>query len=454
MAGKVLAFYKPRLEAAGYKLASGDPKEVLRRAFLTGPAIKQAALGHKPVDVRPADTISAADAFRQFAAQDSDLVQILDSMEKRALARKRVAVMVEVRKWADAGKITQAEAMRLAASTAEPVDIRRCLATMVTASGSHDYDASNQHVPKDVQVLRASAVESLAAKEAALEVGERKKFAQQLVKQVNAGLLTKAEAKKIYALQKPVHELRRIATMVVQTAAEHRKVKLEATEQRDYQGHEFVPAAQKVASMPDITAHQKKVVAHGKSTGIDPREFFALLKFATREMNEGMMGRNLTEMLGVRFTPELLKAAAPLVAELRAKHEGLAGTVYVDASAYASKTGATGCEQGALKHRANQVKTVLAMSRCGGCVHAREGSCSVYRKPLIATVDDVVTDKAATQKQLLHFADASDHEVTGSLFRPGEFSLQAATDDIDLNDLGSTEALSGILFGGLPFGEE
>tara|TARA_Y100000310_G_scaffold194428_2_gene194433 strand:+ start:21684 stop:23939 length:2256 start_codon:yes stop_codon:yes gene_type:complete len=446
---KVLAVYKPRLEAAGYKLASGNPKEVLRRAFLMGPAPKEAATGHKPIDVRPADTISAADAFGRMAAAGKAEVKVIESMERRAFHKKRLAVMHEVRKWAEAGRITEAEALRLATSKLHPNDIRHALAAMVTVQASGEYDGTGKSVPKDAHVLRAAAIKSLDEKEAALEAGLRKKFASQLAKQVGAGLLTTAEAKAIFAMQKPVHELQRIATMAIQTAGQKRKVTLEAAEKRDYKGHEFKPATQKVASMPKLSAYQQKVIAHGKATGIDPREFFALLKFASKEMNEGMMGQNLTAMLGVRFTPELLRAAAPLVSELRKQHEGLAGTVYVDASAYASGTGAKGCEKGALKHRANQVKTVLAMDRCGGCVHASEGSCNIYGKPLIQSAAEVVGDAAAVQQRMLHLADAPDAEVTASLFTPSEFNLTSAMDNLDLTELGSTEKLSEIMFGGL-----
>lgn len=451
---KVIAFYRPRLEAAGYKLGSGDPKEVLRRAFLTGPAKTEITAGHKPVDVRPADRVSAADAFGRLAAAGRSEVQVIESLEKRAVERKRKAVMVEVRKWAEAGKLSREEALRLVASTADPVDIRRCLATLVTATANHAYDGTGTLVPKDAHLLRQGAIKALAEKEAALEAGERKKFALHLAKQVKAGLLTKDEAQRILALDKPVHELRRVATMAVQTAHQHRKVKLEATEQRDYKGPEFRAAEQRVSAVPDLTVNQKKVIAHAKKTGVDAREFFALLRFASREMNEGMMGNNLTSMLGIRFTPELLKAAKPLLDDLRAAHEGLAGTVYVDASAYASPTGVKGCEEGALKHRTNQVKTVLAMPRCGGCVHAREGMCSLYGKPLIQAPSDVMRDVKATQRKMLSMANASDAEVTGSYFNPGEFSLSSPMDDIDLVEQTSTEKLGEIMFGGLTLGEE
>lgn len=453
--GKVLDFYRPRLAAAGYKLAAlGDPKEILRTAFLSGPEAKLAASNHKPVDVRPADTVSTMDAFRLMSRQGKSEVEVVASLEGRALENKRAALRTEIQKWHRAGKLTQQEAMRLATSTADLADVRKCLANLVLATEAHTYNASTQYTPKDVHVLRRKAFESLASKELELEAGLKKKFALEMVKQVKAGLLTKDEAQKILGYDKPVAELQRIATMVVQQAGQSRRTKMAAVETADYKGHVFRAAEQKSPAMQRLSAQQQTVIAHSESTGVPASEFFALLKFATREMNEGMQGRDLNQMLNVRFTPNLLRAAAPLLTVLREAHEGLAGHVYLDASAYATPSGVNGCEKGALKHRSNQIKTVLAMPRCSGCVHASEGICSLYNKPLIESASEVLGDVKAAQKRLLHYADATDAEIIGSLFNPMEFNLVSATDNIDLSEMGSVSQLEGIMFGGLDFGED
>ena len=433
-----LAHYKSVLAPAGYKFGSGEAKEIIRQAFLAGPEKEKVATGHKPVELRPSDSITAADAFSRLSAAGRSEIQVIESLEKRAVARKRAALRAELQKWADAGKITSEDAMRMASSQAHPTDVRRCLAAMVQAMGNHTYAGVGTRIPKDVHVLRAAAVKSLEEREAALSESEKNKFALELAKQVKAGLLTKDEAKNILSLDMPLNELRRIASMAVQTADQHRRVKLSSADQDRVYGGAIYTAAQN----------------HADKTGVPVNDYIALLKFAAKEMNEGLMGDTLTEMLNVRFTPQLLKAAEPLLNELRSKHEGLAGTIYVDASLYATPTGVTGCEKGALKHRANQVKTVLAMPRCGGCVHAREGRCSVYNKPLIASPDEVLTDVTATQKQMLHMANASDAEVTGSLFNPSEFNLGTQMDELELSVQTSTEKLGEVLFGGLLMGED
>jgi len=112
-----------------------------------------------------------------------------------------------------------------------------------------------------------------------------------------------------------------------------------------------------------------------------------------RAMNEGFAGKNLDDAIRNRFTESLLKEASGNIAKVRALHEGLAGFRYVDASVYASKDGGVkGCEDGGLKHRANQVKMVLGMDRCGSCAMANalpDGStrCSVYNKMLVRASD-------------------------------------------------------------------
>lgn len=450
---KALEFYAPRLTAAGYKLSlGGDPKEVLRRAFLTGPGPVQHQEGFKPVDVRPADTLSATQAFRQMAAAGKSEVEVIASLEGRAIEQKRASQRQRIGSWYRAGKLDQAEAFRLAHSTASFEDVERVLAHLIQMPHERSYDGTHQ--APDTQVLRRRALESLASQEAELEAGLRQKFAVQIARQVRAGLLTPEEGKRILAVNKPVRELERIATMAIQQAGQLRRTAMEATPSREYAGAEFRGIPQKVAAFGKLSAFQQKVIAHSETTGVPANEFFSLLKFATREMNEGMAGQNLSAMLGVRFTPELLKAAAPLLNQLRGEHEGLAGSVYVDASAYVSGSGIKGCEAGALKHRTNQVKTVLAMSQCAGCIHNQESFCGIYRKPLIASASEVVGDVKGAQKRLLHMADASDAEVTGSYFSPAEYNLSSPLDNVDLVSQTPTEKLSAILFGGMQLGED
>ena len=181
-----------------------------------------------------------------------------------------------------------------------------------------------------------------------------------------------------------------------------------------------------------------------------------------RAMNEGFAGKNLDDAIRSRFTDALLKEANDNIAKIRAAHEGLAGFRYIDASVYASKDGGVkGCEDGGLKHRANQVKMVLGMNRCGSCAMANalpNGTkrCSVYNKMIVNASDfdanELRRAKAATIKQ----ANSSDAETTASLFAPrfdpNEFNLHnAALDNVRADDLPEQDKINEIVMGGLIF---
>ena len=181
-----------------------------------------------------------------------------------------------------------------------------------------------------------------------------------------------------------------------------------------------------------------------------------------RAMNEGFAGKNLDDAIRHRFTESLLKEARENITRVRAAHEGLAGFRYVDAAVYASKDGgAKGCETGGLKHRANQVKLVLAMDRCESCALANalpDGTkrCSVYNKMLVQASEfdpaELRKAKAAAIKQ----ANSHDAEHTASLFapkfNPDEFGLHnAALDEIRPDDLPEDDKVNDIVMGGLIF---
>jgi hypothetical protein len=203
----------------------------------------------------------------------------------------------------------------------------------------------------------------------------------------------------------------------------------------------------------------KVAQAETREVAARPQEIRGLLKWALQKMNEGIAGDDLNTMLGVRFSKKARTAAAADLRDLRARHEGLAGHIYVDSAAYASKTGMRGCEKGGLQHRSNVVPTVMEMSRCASCtrrVAKADGTavCQVYNKPLVTASDLPVDDIKAYQEQSIKAANSSDAELTASLFAPGydpnEFHLAGVTDDeIGFEDVDPSESLSGVVFGGM-----
>ena len=60
------------------------------------------------------------------------------------------------------------------------------------------------------------------------------------------------------------------------------------------------------------------------------------------------MGKELNVLLKARFANNVLEHYGDTIRNLRFAHEGLSGQAYVDASAYDTGNGVTGCEQGAL----------------------------------------------------------------------------------------------------------
>jgi hypothetical protein len=176
-------------------------------------------------------------------------------------------------------------------------------------------------------------------------------------------------------------------------------------------------------------------------------------------MSVGFAGDELSTLIRLRLEPKLAKASRNKLAQVREEHEGLSGHLYVDAAAYASKAGTTGCDEGALRHRANQLKFVLAMGRCEGCVFKNaDGVCQKYNKTV---VEDIEYTEKYRQAQLASHA-ASDQDDTASLFSVpnlsaalssnlvSEFGLHnGSLDDVETAESLSPSQLSEIFFGGM-----
>ena len=352
-----LAYYAPRLRVTGHRLASeGTPQEILRAAFLAGPAAVEHVATPKPVEHRPV--------------------------------------------------------------------------------------ASSDEVVEALQGARQAAQE----RDASFEKGQMAKLAKYVQRWVRGGLMTEAEAGRLMALDKPAADLLRLAS-VVTTQREKSKTALTPTETREYQGHVQTVAPQVAPKTADFSEGDRRVLAAAKGTGIRASEFHSLLRYARQQMSEGWAGREFDTLLRTRFSSPLLIASADLLTALRQEHEGLSGHAYVDAGAYASKSGVAGCETGGLKHRANPIKYVLAMSRCSSCTLRNANDlCTKYGKVLVDAAP--VKDRTAYQAKSIHYADAPDQEVTASLFDPGEYGLTNSNlTDIELEGPPAGE-LGEVLFGG------
>ena len=170
-----------------------------------------------------------------------------------------------------------------------------------------------------------------------------------------------------------------------------------------------------------------------RSAGRIAGQVRAAVKYVRKAMTEGFAGGDLDTIIAKRFASATREAAAEQIREVRAAHEGGSGFIYVDAEVYASPTGKKGCEEGSLKHRANQIKAVAEMNRCATCTLVRtleDGTrkCGVYNKLLLADTQD--PDFTPMKQANVKVANLGDYEQTQLMFMtpenaysPGEYRL-------------------------------
>jgi len=317
--GQARTFYAPRLESVGRRVASGDPREALRRAFLELPervAVETNFPKHDPVT-------------RLVAAKAPG---ILTSPEERKAALHEGKVRARVEKMAADGLISIAARDSILSSGSDPYAMLKAAAQATSADGSRQYQGAHQ---------------------------------------------------------------RRAASL---------------------------------STTPEPT------------TPLLSRSVRGALQWIRRSMAEGFAGKDLDSLIQHRFTASLRGEMAAPLQEIRSAHEGGSGFLYVDAEAYASPKGVKGCEEGALRHRANQIPAVTKMDRCGSCSLARvledgTSKCGVYNKGLLD--DSSGPELERLKRANIKVANMDDSEQTASMFAPAfdpsEYSLHNANlDDVDL----------------------
>lgn len=194
------------------------------------------------------------------------------------------------------------------------------------------------------------------------------------------------------------------------------------------------------------------------SMAVSPQEIRKAARWLRQTMSEGSAGAELDKLIQLRLSPKMASVSKKRIKQLRASHEGLAGHLYVDAAAYVSQEGTKGCDKGALRHRANQLKFILAAKRCDGCVFKNaDGVCQKYNKMV---VDEIPAENVEDYRQAaIASHSAPDQELTADLFSvpnlapalgPGaEFGLHnSSLDDVGMDDAPAPEMLDGIFFGG------
>jgi hypothetical protein len=451
---KALAFYAPRLAATGRKVASGDPKEVLRQAFLIR---HEQRVGHGenlPVYKAPGDDLSI-EAARTAVDQADTTRKVVEVTE--AHVRQRIAT------WRQAHMLNDVQAASINDSTVSPNEKLAAAVEMVTAARHGSFtgavnrgeDAAQERHERTLSAKR----ERRQAHDERLGVladTRRKEDIQARVATVLKHVERGARGsylRKIIAKTIPQEYAKEATPLLLPTLKKTGALRDTTARTASYDGPTFEVAQPERASVV-LTAHEKSLVKAASAGATSVGVIKGTLQSVRRAMSEGMAGKDLSGFIGLRFTERVLTASTDLIAEARRLHEGASGHLYVDAEAYASPTGSAGCEKAASKHRTNQIPSVASMPRCGSCTQARaleDGTmrCGVYNKSLLddSTGPEIDRIKAAN----IRGADMNDAEVTASMFAPtydpSEFSLHNANLEGIETPLPETEKMSEILFG-------
>lgn len=400
---EALSHYRPTLEASGKRLASGAPKTVLVAALLQRSEKAEREVAHT-YHLTPSETVTSREAWRVFASAPAPKREILQKDSVRLTVHQATKKFA---RWVTAGLITEDRAREILASGLSPEDALVEGATHIaTTTKRVGYTGTGVGVKAPVRTTKSAAD---AQREQVKLVSDLKARAAQTAQKRDAA---QAQATtKLAAL----------------------------TAKSQYEG-EGLGASVHTGSRQSRTSGDTRPV----------------LKYAMTQMNEGAAGNDLDVLLNSRFSQDYLKGASEQLVQIRKKHEGLAGHVYIAADAYATPTGTTGCDKGALIHRANQVKAVLQMERCGSCAHNTSGHCQKYAKQLVALAP--VANPEKYQRETIRLANSDDSERTAAMFNaydPGEFDLQNdSLDTFDYDNLPDNKTLHGVLFEGMTLPEE
>lgn len=451
--------YEPTLTAAGKVIPEGLPaKEALRKAFA------QESSGVRPAgDVRPthlvaADQVSSEEARRAFARAAPVKVASLS-------AATLPEALGHMARWVKAGVLRQADAKRIAASKVTPDAMLRASASMIGASRHAAFSGNANEAAVASDVAREAAWSALSEEEARQRGLQAQVLAEADRREVGAsraGRRTAAIQAKVAKVTTAVQRGLRgevLANLIRSTFASDEAAEagalLDPLLRRTGALREVQSSAREFGGPRYERAPAVAREAHGPAHG----EVQRLARWVRQKMSEGAAGSELDQLLTHRFAGTVRTAAADVLGALRQAHEGLSGHVYVDAEAYASGTGAEGCENGALKHRANAVPTVLQMARCASCTNRAlladgTASCRVYNKPLVASAP--VEDPEAYRLEAIRLADAPDEERTAALFSntydASEFQLggESELDRIVLADAPENEKVAEVFsFGGM-----
>ena len=490
--------YAPKLKALGCRLANGDSYEQrIQYAFLNIPK-KQANLGTRPQDYRPVDHITLKEAQEQFeraektervvyAQSDREAKLLFKQAAKKAVQSYRAGLISktelrEIVSTKDHNKILAAlsDRKRLTASSGDyelptmtehhsvvsrekeynrvSEEVARRKAQREKALANHSFVESSEYqgVQQTAHYTNYSQDSSVEKAQERIQQRQAQKHQEQVEQKVQKVASAIERGLRGNALQRLIkssfnQEDLRVASPLLNPLLKETNAlaQPQVKKAREYQGTREHQHQASVRNDHQVRISQQE------------RTFQKVARWTRQQMTEGTAGSTLTNLIKAKFAPSFLKSAQGVIERVRKAHEGLSGFAYVDAEAYATPTGSKGCDEGALKHRANQLKFVLAMDRCQGCSFANrlaDGTsvCQKYNKKLSSEIP--VENPQQYQQEMLRMADASDAEHTASLFGTtytNDFGLQnTSLDGFGFNETASVEQLGNLFFGGMDIGED
>ena len=445
------AYYAPRLRDVGRRVASGDPREALRVAFLSLPEKRVATGENLPTHVTPSERVTSTEARTAFANAKVER-KVYDPAPAHE-ARVRNALHRKLAGMAENHLLTPGDRDRLLASEAHPKEVLKAAATLAGAAKNGTYEGARMTVFAGLN--RSTPVEEV---EGAWRASAQTKRASRVAAAVEK-VKTAVEhgirgAKLMGVIRRTIHPAdARLAGKTLGPFLRETNALAEPVHTpSEYAGHKYAPHVAKRASV-NVSPETLQAWRNRSVVG-----------WVRRAMNEGFAGKDLDALVEKRFASDVLAVAQEAISAARRQHEGGAGFMYIEASAYATPDGVKGCEQGALKHRANQVKTLLAIpNKCDTCAHARTHEngtvrCALYNKVLVTREDFGATFDTMKQANI-RSANMDDQEATASLFAPtyneGEFNLHnASLDGFSLTAFPENDKVRDVAFGGLVINPE
>lgn len=389
---EVAKLYLPYLKASGFDIPKGKtPKEIIRKAFLKGPRKVEHQANIKPVSVEHADKISYEEAYKAYKAAPRPVREVLSVDHEEAGRRKLHAYLTKLTK---TNQMPSKIAMRLIASKADPSVVYSIASDFLNAS----MHSSGEYVGSGLG--RGSSVRRHASKlltQAELKASLLKDARVYVLKKLKSGYLTSDESVACLKLASHQAILKKAAAFI--QASDSRSWVAPPQEERSvYAGPSYKAMPYQKPETKRLDTYNVRLASLSKETGISVSGLNAVTAWLRKTMAKGISGNDLTRELKARFEARTLIASAPLVRELRASHEGLSGSYYVDAEVFATPSGSSGCIEAAKTLKNTPSKYVLAMERCRSCVFASEGVCTKYKKSLIETPSNKVR---AAQELLL-----------------------------------------------------